>query len=196
MTMIEISGQVGTDLTYDDFRKEMQGQSGDIELMINSPGGSVHEGIGIYNTIAEYSGKVTAYVNGIAASIASVIAMAADEVVVYQNSQMMIHKAWTVAIGNSDDFRSLVGVLDILDSDIARIYSEKTGKSEAAIIEAMSGETYYTAEQAVEFGLADSVKIVAKRKQRENAQMPETFSGLSVASVLARASVIRAKVQE
>ena len=196
MTMIEISGQVGTDLTYDDFRKEMQGQSGDIELMINSPGGSVHEGIGIYNTIAEYSGKVTAYVNGIAASIASVIAMAADEVVVYQNSQMMIHKAWTVAIGNSDDFRSLVGVLDILDSDIARIYSEKTGKSEAAIIEAMSGETYYTAEQAVDFGLADSVKIVAKRKQRENAQMPETFSGLSVASVLARASVIRAKVQE
>ena len=196
MTMIEISGQVGTDLTYDDFRKEMQGQSGDIELMINSPGGSVHEGIGIYNTIAEYSGKVTAYVNGIAASIASVIAMAADEVVVYQNSQMMIHKAWTVAIGNSDDFRSLVGVLDILDSDIARIYSEKTGKSEAAIIEAMSGETYYTAEQAVDFGLADSVKIVAKRKQRESAQMPETFSGLSVANVLARASVIRAKVQE
>ena len=109
---------------------------------------------------------------------------------------MMIHKAWTVAIGNSDDFRSLVGVLEILDSDIARIYSEKTGKSEAAIIEAMSGETYYTAEQAVDFGLADSVKIVAKRKQRENAQMPETFSGLSVASVLARASVIRAKVQE
>lgn len=196
MAMIEISGQIGTDLTYDDFRKEMQGQSGDIELMINSPGGSVHEGIGIYNTIAEYSGKVTAYVNGIAASIASVIAMAADEVVVYQNSQMMIHKAWTVAIGNSDDFRSLVGVLDILDSDIARIYSEKTGKSEAAIIEAMSGETYYTAEQAVDFGLADSVKIVAKRKQRENAQMPETFSGLSVAGVLARASVIRAKVQE
>ena len=196
MAMIEISGQIGTDLTYDDFRKEMQGQSGDIELMINSPGGSVHEGIGIYNTIAEYSGKVTAYVNGIAASIASVIAMAADEVVVYQNSQMMIHKAWTVAIGNSDDFRSLVGVLDILDSDIARIYSEKTGKPESAIIEAMSGETYYTAEQAVDFGLADSVKIVAKRKQRENAQMPETFSGLSVASVLARASVIRAKVQE
>lgn len=196
MTMIEISGQIGVDLTYDDFRKEMQGQSGDIELMINSTGGSVHEGIGIYNTIAEYSGKVTAYVNGIAASIASVIAMAADEVVVYQNSQMMIHKAWTVAIGNSDDFRSLVAVLDILDSDIARIYSEKTGKSEAAIIEAMSGETYYTAEQAVDFGLADSVKIIAKRKQRENAQMPETFSGLSVASVLARASVIRSKVQE
>lgn len=192
--MIEISGQIGVDLTYDDFRSIMSEQSGDIELMINSPGGVVSDGIGIYNTLMEYEGNIVAYVNGISASIASLIMMAADEVVIYDNSQVMIHKPWTVAAGNSDDFRNLVSVLELLDDDLARIYSERTGKSHDEVMEAMKAETYYNAQSAVDFGLADSVKVVSRKARKEKAQSSETVSGgVTWASVLARASIIASK---
>ena len=192
--MIEISGQIGVDLTYDDFRAMMKDRTGDIELMINSGGGIVHEGVGIYNTLVDYPGRITGYVNGIAASIASVIAMACDELIIYDNSQMMIHKPWTVAIGNSDDFRNLIDVLDILDEDIAKIYSEKSGQTEDAVMAAMKSETYYNAQSAVDFGLADSIKVVSRKRRQAKAELPEAVSGgMSWASVLARASIIRSK---
>lgn len=194
--MIEISGQIGYDLTYDGFRSILAEQSGDIELMINSEGGVVNEGIGIYNSIMEYDGQVTAYISGLAASIASIIAMAADKVVIYSNSQFMIHKPWTIAAGNSDDFRRLSSVLDLLDNDLARIYSARTGKPESEILDMMTAETYFDAQSTVDEGFADELKVVAKRGDKKKPKAQATVASVSWASCLARASVIKARADK
>ena len=117
----EVTGTIGDDngLTYEAFSEWLGDQEGDLHLMINSPGGYVSEGLAIYNKLADYPGRVKVTVNGIAASIASVILMAADDIDIYENSQVMIHNAWTAAVGDKNDFKRLVQTLEVLDSDLA-----------------------------------------------------------------------------
>ena len=129
-----------------------------IALHINSPGGSVWDGQAIYNAIARHPAKVTTYVDGLAASIASVIALAGDTVIMAENALMMIHKGWARVIGNADEMRDSADVLDKIDETIAGIYERKTGKDSAEIASAMAEETWYTASEAVDFGLADQVE--------------------------------------
>lgn len=130
----------------------------EIRLHINSPGGEVFEGIAILNALRNHPARVVAHVDGIAASAASFIAAGADEVVMGRNTEMMIHDARGIAIGNAADMHELGNLLDHLSDNIASIYAEKAGGTVAAWRQFMLAETWYSADEAVSAGLADRVE--------------------------------------
>lgn len=130
----------------------------EIRLHINSPGGDTFEGIAILNQLRAHDAKFVAVVDGIAASAASFIAAGADETVMSSNSQMMIHDAWGLVIGNSAEMHKFADdVLDKVSQNVASIYAAKAGGDAQAWRAAMQAETWYTAEEAVAAGLADTV---------------------------------------
>lgn len=129
----------------------------DINLRINSPGGEVFEAVAIMNLLRDHSARITARVDGIAASAASFLATSADELVMGGNTELMIHDAWGLAIGNAEDMRSYADLLDRVSNDIASVYDSKAGGGTAHWREYMLTESWFTAEEAVELGLADSV---------------------------------------
>jgi len=139
------------------FKDELKalGDVDKITVFINSLGGDVFDGLAIYNELKNHPARVTTHVNGVAASAASIIAMAGRKVIMGEGSFLMIHKAWSVAIGNSDDMLKLAGDLEIIDSQLAEIYSRKSGKPAAEIMEMMRAETWLTADMALESKLAD-----------------------------------------
>lgn len=128
-----------------------------INLYINSLGGSVLEGMAIYNQLLRHPAKVTAYIDGFACSIASVIAMSADKVVMPKSAVMMVHNMWTTISGNASELRKCADDLDLLNKISKNAYLEKSkGKiSPEKLTELMDSETYLTAEQCIEYGLAD-----------------------------------------
>lgn len=129
---------------------------GDITVHINSEGGNVFGGIAVMNALKQHEGKKTVIVDGLAASIASVIAVgAADELLMAPGSFMMIHKAWTFCMGNADDFRHEVEVLEAQDVNICDIYAGRTGMKPEEIGGLMSAETWLNADEAVELKFAD-----------------------------------------
>lgn len=163
----------------------------DVTLMLDSPGGVVSDGLSIYNALMQYSGKVTVHIDTMAASIASVIACAADHVIINSNAQFMIHKAWTVAMGNSTDFRGLIEQLDSLDGMIADVYVERTGASRDELMDMMEKETYLSAEDAVAIGFADEVNYIKKeRKERKTKAL-----ALAPCVIEARAKAISLKMR-
>lgn len=130
--------------------------SGDVDLHINSGGGDIFEGMAIFNVIKNYSGgRVVSIVDGVAASAASFIALAADEVVIEDNGTMMVHDGWGFTIGNEQDHLDAAGVLGKLSNTIAKMYADKTGGSVEELREVMRAETWYDADEAVAAGLAD-----------------------------------------
>lgn len=131
----------------------------DIDIHINSGGGDVFAGVAICNMLRSASGKKTVYIDGLAASIASVIAMAGDEIIIPSNAFMMIHKAWTFAMGNANDMRSLADTLDKLDSGIIVTYMSHAadGVTEDKISELMAAETWLTGAEAAE--LFSNIKV-------------------------------------
>lgn len=139
-----------------DFVRDIAGISGPLDLHISSEGGEVFEGLAIYAALKQRGG-VTAYVDSLAASIASVIAMGADKVVMAKNATLMVHDASGLAIGNAKDMRELADLLDKTSDNIASIYAEKTGGDIAAWRAVMQATTWYSAQEAVDAGLADQV---------------------------------------
>ena len=135
--------------------KEM-GDQKEISVRINSPGGSVFEGSTIYNLLKNNEAKVTVYIDGLCASIASVIAMAADQVVMADNALMMIHDPWSLAIGNADELRREADVLDKVKESLVTTYVARTGMSRDEISTLLKDETWLDAEEAIEFGFADA----------------------------------------
>lgn len=135
---------------------ELQGVTA-IDVHINSPGGDVFDGLAIMNCLRACAATVTTYVDGIAASIASVIAMAGERVVMGPHSQLMIHDASGLCLGNATDMREMADMLDFQSDNIAAVYAEKAGGSVADWRAHMTAETWYTAEEAVAAGLADEV---------------------------------------
>jgi len=129
----------------------------EIRLHINSPGGDVFDGIAILNALRAHSARVVAVVDGIAASAASFIACGADELVMAQNSELMIHDAWGVCVGNAADMVSMADMLGRLSDNIASIYFDKAGGDMAQWRAAMAAESWYSADEAVAVGLADRV---------------------------------------
>jgi ATP-dependent protease ClpP protease subunit len=127
----------------------------DIEIVLNSPGGNVFDGLSIYNAIKGHQGKKTVRVMGIAASIASVIAMAADEVIMAEGTLMMIHNASSVAFGNADEIEKEVKILRKIDAQMASLYATATGLPEEEVIKMMEEETWMTPQEAMEKGFAD-----------------------------------------
>ena len=131
--------------------------SQDITVRINSPGGDMFEGIAIYNLLRAHPAKVTVEVLGWAASAASIIAMAGDEIRMGLGSFMMVHNAWGIVIGNRHDMREAAILFDQFDAALADIYQARTGMTRTDIEQLMDAETFMTAAQAVEHGFADGV---------------------------------------
>lgn len=128
-----------------------------INCRINSPGGSVFEGMTIYNLLASHPARVICHIDGLAASIASVVAMAGDEINIADNGMMMIHDAWGVGVGTADELRKTADVLDSITGTIAQTYAKRS-KNDIGLIRGMMGaETWMTADQAKDYGLVDSV---------------------------------------
>lgn len=172
MVLRGVIGAVEDGISYEDFSKALAEHSGqDLTINLDSPGGVVSDGLAIYNELMAYPGKVTVKINTIAASIASIIACGADEVIINSNAQIMIHRAWTVAMGNSGDLRGVVDQLDAMDSILADIYVEKAGKSRDYWMSMMEAETYMSADSAIEYGLADYIHEV-KRNRAPEASRP------------------------
>jgi len=128
-----------------------------INIYINSLGGSVMEGVAIYNQLKRHKAYKTVYIDGFACSVASVIAMAGDKIVMPKNTTMMIHNAWTYACGNAKELRKCADDLDVINESSRQAYLLKAGEklSEEKLIAMLEGETYLTAMQCVEYGLAD-----------------------------------------
>jgi ATP-dependent Clp endopeptidase proteolytic subunit ClpP len=156
-TDVHIFDEIGWfGVSAQDFIKELQGIEGHIDLHLNSPGGEVFDGIAIYNALAQ-RGDVRVVVDSLAASIASVIAMAGNPIVMLKRSQMMIHDGFGLAMGNAADMREMADLLDEQSDNIAGIYSDRTGKPSSYWRDQMKNETWYTAEKARDAGLADEV---------------------------------------
>lgn len=144
---------------FSDELKKIPASVKEIHLRVNSPGGSVFDGMTIHERIKgerKNGRKVIAYVDGLAASIASIIIMAADEIIVGDGSMVMIHKPMVGVQGNSLDMERMVSILDKIEEQMISIYAKKTGQSRLEISKALTEETYYTSEEALELGYADS----------------------------------------
>lgn len=126
-------------------------------VKINSYGGDAYEGVAIYNLLRAHPQTVTVQVLGIAASAASIIAMAADRIEMARNSQIMIHQAWMAAVGNADLFREAADFLDKLDAAIAQTYAVRTGIAAAKVSDLMAAETFMGADEAIDMGFADGL---------------------------------------
>lgn len=166
-TTIELYDEIGfwgTDARA--FRAKLKEATGDIKLRINSPGGDVFDGIAIYNDLLAYDGKVTVEVVGLAASIASIIAMAGDEIVIADNAMFMIHNAWTIAVGNRHDFGETAAVLAKIDDALARTYAARTSTGIRAIKQMMDDETWLTAKEAKDAGFATAIGTSAEPKAK------------------------------
>lgn len=129
----------------------------DVTLEINSPGGYVDAGSEIYTALKEYQGQVTAKITGQACSAASWIALAADRVEMSPTAQMMIHRASTMSIGNSDDLASDLNALNSLDKSFVDLYSQRTGLDAQEIYRLMCNTTWMNAKEAVDKGFADEI---------------------------------------
>lgn len=133
------------------------GAGNDVIVNINSPGGDLFEGVAIYSLLKEHAGHVTVKVMGLAASAASIIAMAADEIQIARAGFFMIHNAWTIAIGNRHDLRDIAEFLEPLDAAMADVYVARTGVELADVQRQMDAETWIGGSAAVERGFADSL---------------------------------------
>ena len=154
-------------ITAQDFISEMKEyKDTPVNLRINCLGGDVFDGMAMYNIIKKREAKTTSYIEGIAASMGSVIALAADEVIMAENSLFMIHKAWGGAMGEAEDMRKTASVLEKISGEIANIYKRKTRLSLDRIQDMMDEETWLNAEEAFELGfvdtISDSIKVAAK----------------------------------
>lgn len=129
----------------------------EIHLHINSPGGDVFAARAMVAAIATHKSKIISYVDGLAASAASYLALSANEVVMAKGSFLMVHRAWTGLFGNSEDLRTTAALLDKIDASIVDDYVRKTGKSKEEIEQLMAAESWLEANEAKEFGFADSV---------------------------------------
>lgn len=169
-----------------DFLTDLQGlgDAESITLRINSPGGSVFDGIAIHNALKRHQAKVTVFIDGIAASIASVIAMAGDEVIMPENAMLMIHDPSGLVWGTATDMRAMAEALDRMKSGLVAAYRDKSGIEDAEIENLMARETWITAQEAVALGFADRmekpVKMAASFDLSRFRNIPECLACQSV----------------
>lgn len=140
-----------------------------VNVRINSPGGYVSDGIAIYNSLIQHDGPVVTTVEGLSASAGTIIQMAGSTVRMFANTRMMVHKAWSGAVGNADLMRDVAEWLDSADQQIAKMYSAKSGRKIESMLKLMTGKvdgTLMTAEQALEEKLIDEIIPLPKGKNR------------------------------
>lgn len=164
----EISDETwfGDEVTPKLFKSELESSQGDVTIWINSPGGDVFAAAQIYNMLMDYHGNVKVKIDGIAASAASVIAMAGTEVLMSPVAMMMIHNPMTVAIGDSKEMQKASEMLSEVKESIINAYEIKTGLARSKISHLMDAESWFNAKKAVELGFAD--EILFKADERED----------------------------
>lgn len=168
----------GDEITPQMFRDELNAGEGDVTVWINSPGGNVFAAAEIYTMLKDYKGSITVKIDAIAASAASVVAMAGDVVQMSPVAMLMIHDPSTVAMGNTKDMEKAIEVLNEVKESIINAYASKSGLSHARIANLMSNETWMNAKKAVELGFADEVLFEAKQKaSEESEQTPDEEPG-------------------
>lgn len=147
-----------------DFAEDLKsfGDVKHITLRVNSPGGSIFEGLAIYNALDRHPAEIVGYVDGVAASMASAILMASDKIIMAKNTMLMIHDPHALAIGNSEDMLKMADMLDKTAQSLVSIYQRKCGKTEKEIREKMQAETWFTAAEALAFGLCDEISGAGK----------------------------------
>lgn len=174
-----LNGTIASESWFDDdvtpalFKSDLDSGKGPITVWINSPGGDVWAAAQIYNMLLSYSGKVTVKIDGLAASAASVIAMAGDEVLVSPVSMLMIHNPSTMAMGDKDDLEQAISMLDSVKDSILNAYVKKTGLSKNKLSKLMDDETWMDANKAVELHFADRVMERPDLYRREQEEKPE-----------------------
>lgn len=171
-----LNGTIAEDSWFDDdvtpqlFKDELNAGNGDITVWINSPGGDCVAAAQIYNMLTTYNGKVTVKIDGIAASAASVIAMAGDTVLVSPVSMLMIHNPATIAWGDHAEMQKAIDMLSEVKESIINAYVLKTGLSRARLSHLMDAETWMDANKAVELGFADDIMVRAKAEPEEESE--------------------------
>ena len=194
--ILHLNGTIAEESWFDDdvtpqlFKDELMSGSGDITVWINSPGGDCVAAAQIYNMLMDYPGSVTVKIDGIAASAASVIAMAGTKVQMSPVSMMMIHNPMTVAFGDSSEMQKAIEMLGSVKDSIINAYEIKTGLSRAKLSHLMENETWMNANKAVEMGFADGILEDAKRMPVAEAY---AFSGKTVEAAIINKA--RAKAQ-
>lgn len=168
MNEILIYGDIGFEVQAKDIVSQLNDADGPVSVRVDSFGGDVYAGISILNALRRYPDVVTVYVDGIAASAASFIAVGgADRLIMSPNSSLLIHGAWSQGMGNSEEMAQLAADLNQITDNLATIYAEKTGQEPAYWRELMKKDTTFTAEQAVGAGLADAVAEFEKSARAE-----------------------------
>ena len=176
MNELLIYTDIGESFFYDSVsaksvKAQLDSMTGDLSVRINSPGGDVFDGFAIFNMLDQYEGKVTVHVDGLAASAASVVAMAGDEIVMADNALMMIHDPWTISVGDSTEMRTTADLLDKIKGSILTTYLSKSGLDEADIADKMAAETWFSADEAIEYGFA-TAKASEKASIANNLEKP------------------------
>jgi ATP-dependent protease ClpP protease subunit len=166
------------------FNQAIQEYKGDsITVHVNSEGGDVFAGIAMYGALDAAKQEVTTINEGLAASAASVLMQAGDLRIMQPATKMMIHRAWTVSVGNAEDMRDVADILDSVDSELANLYAAASTIPHATIMDLLSAETWYSADQAVEDGLADRVGLepetVENRSPYERLRAKVRLAGLT-----------------
>lgn len=150
-----------------------------IKLSINSPGGSVFDALAMYNALRQHPAEIVVDVKGVAASAASLVAMAGDRIIMPANAFMMIHNPWSVAAGNADELRDFADTLDKISAALVGIYATRTGQGEDKVRELLAAETWMTAAEAKELGFADEIlEAVPVAARFDLERMPETVRAL------------------
>ena len=178
-----LNGTIADESWYDDdvtpqlFKNDLYAESGDVTVWLNSPGGDCIAAAQIYNMLKEYPDNITIKIDGIAASAASLIAMAGNEVLMSPVSMMMIHNPITAAIGNADDMQKAAAMLDEVKDSIINAYELKTGLSRAKLAHLMDDETWMNAVKAVELGFADGILYRDSDKEDEKPEDDDKTAG-------------------
>ncbi|MDW8706114.1 Clp protease ClpP [Streptococcus suis] len=177
--ILRIEGQIadetwfGDEVTPQVFKNDLHAGNGDITLWINSPGGDVFAAAQIYNLLMDYKGDVHVVIDGLAASAASVIAMAGTTVSMSPVAMMMIHNPWTVAQGEAKDMQKVIEMLGEIKESIINAYELRTGLSRTKLSHLMDSESWFNAKKAVELGFADKILF---DKQEEHGMETESYS--------------------
>ena len=168
--VLEINGEIASEAWFDDdvtpklFKDELLSGNGPITIWLNSPGGDCIAASQIYSMLMDYAGEVTIKIDGIAASAASVIAMAGTKVLMAPTALMMIHNPMTMAWGDKSEMTKAIEMLDEVKESIVNAYEIKTGMSRAKISHLMDSETWMNANKAIELGFADDILEDKKKK--------------------------------
>ncbi|HGK7768677.1 MULTISPECIES: head maturation protease, ClpP-related [Bacilli] len=182
-----LNGTIAEESWFDDdvtpqlFKEELNQGNGNITVWINSPGGDCVAAAQIYNMLIDYKGDVTVKIDGIAASAASVIAMAGTNVLMSPVSMLMIHNPMTIAFGNKGEMEKAISMLDEVKESIINAYEIKTGMSRAKLSHLMDSETWMDAHKAVELGFADDI---LKRSDTTDIEVPQVSMMYSKAQVV------------